>query len=57
MESMCERCAFYEWDEEFELYSCQMSLDEDEMQRFSYTRKECPYFRFGDEYQIVKKQM
>lgn len=57
MESQCEQCAFYEWDEELELYSCLMSLDEDEVQHFSYYQKNCPYFRFGDEYQIVKKQM
>lgn len=56
MDSICEQCMYYEWDDELEEYSCVMTLDEDELQRFSYSHKSCPYFRFGDEYQIVKKQ-
>lgn len=57
MESQCEQCVYYEWDEELELYSCLVQMDEDEAHSMSYRRQSCPYFRFGDEYQIVKKQM
>ena len=57
MESQCEQCVYHEWDDEFEAYVCVMVLDEDEMQSVSYQYKTCPYFRFGDEYQIVRKQM
>lgn len=48
---------FYEYDEEYEENVCTMNLDEDEMMRFmSGYHKGCPYFRFGDEYSIVRKQ-
>ncbi|WP_434309233.1 DUF6472 family protein [Hominifimenecus sp. rT4P-3] len=54
----CEYCANYEYDEEFECYSCVMSLDEDEMARFLRgDTRECPYFQMGDEYRVVRKQM
>lgn len=53
----CEECAYYSYDEEYECYFCEISLDEDEMMRFmSGSFGECPYFRCGDEYQIVRKQ-
>ena len=58
MKTNCDYCMYYEYDEEYECMTCSMDLDEDEMQRFlTDTFKECPYFRMGDEYQIVKKQM
>lgn len=56
--SSCDSCMNYEYDEEYECYVCEVSLDEDEMVRFvSDTFYNCPYYRLGDEYQIVKKQM
>lgn len=55
--SNCERCMHYDYDEDYECYVCLMNLDEDEMARFMQrNNRDCPYFRFGDEYQIVKKQ-
>ena len=34
------------------------NLDEDEMYRFiKGDFRECPYYQFGDEYQIVRKQI
>jgi hypothetical protein len=49
---------YYEYDEEYECYVCDMDLDEDEMARFLQDRHyECPYYRFGDEYTIVRKQI
>ncbi|MBQ4109840.1 MAG: hypothetical protein IJC74_03035 [Clostridia bacterium] len=54
----CETCANYVYDEEFEDYGCQLYLDEDEMNRFlSFPKAVCPYYKFGDEYDIVKKQI
>lgn len=54
----CEMCMYYEYDEDYECYACQMNLDEDEMARFIMNKvSSCPYFRFGDEYMIVRKQM
>ena len=57
-ESNCEACMNYIYDEEFECYICDMDLDQDEMGRFlTNTFENCPYFRLGDEYMIVRKQM
>ncbi len=54
----CECCAFYAWDEDYECYTCEMDLDEDEMIRFlSASFDNCPYFRSGDEYRVVRRQM
>ena len=56
--SNCETCETYVFDEEFEYYVCEASLDEDEMARFLGSQKfECPYYRLNDEYRIVRKQM
>lgn len=53
----CEVCVNYCFDEDAECYTCCMQLDEDDMQRFlAGTVRGCPYFRFGDEYTIVRKQ-
>lgn len=54
----CETCMYFEYDEEFECYVCQMNLDEDEMFKFMQnTFDNCPYYKFGDEYTIVRKQI
>ena len=56
--SNCDCCINYVYDDEYECYICQMNLDEDEMVRFlSKSIDDCPYFRFGDEYKTVRKQM
>ncbi len=54
---ICETCAYYYYDDEYECYVCDMDLDEDELQRFiSGSSRECPYYRDGDEYKVVRKQ-
>lgn len=54
----CEDCMNYYYDEKYECYTCDMELDEDEMRKFiSGSYQGCPYYRRGDEYTIVKKQM
>lgn len=56
--SNCDMCVNYVYDDDYECYVCDMSLDEDEMARFmTNTFSDCPYFKFGDEYTIVRKQM
>ena len=58
MASNCETCMNYEYDEEYEYYVCTKNLDEDEMSSFLRDEKfACPYYRPGDEYLIVRKQM
>jgi pyruvate-formate lyase-activating enzyme len=53
----CEYCSNYVYDEDYEYYVCDMDIDEDDMVRLAQGRSfSCPYFRFDDEYQIVRKQ-
>lgn len=53
----CEDCAYYVYDDEHESYFCEMDLDEDEMLRFMQSSFDnCPYYRYGDEYAVVRKQ-
>ena len=53
----CEKCWNYVYDDELGCFVCQMDLDEDEMSRFlTGTVWHCPYFRFNDEYAVVRKQ-
>ncbi|MCI8418216.1 MAG: hypothetical protein HFI33_12115 [Lachnospiraceae bacterium] len=54
----CECCMNYLYDEDYECYTCEMDLDEDEMGRFLTNRFDnCPYFQYNDEYRVVRKQM
>lgn len=53
----CEQCLYCEYDEEYGENVCTMNLDEDEYERtLNGKTKRCPYFRFGDDYTIVRKQ-
>lgn len=57
MKTNCENCSNYVYDDQYECYCCDASLDEDEMERFLTNRtSSCPYFNFYDEYGIVRKQ-
>ena len=54
----CDYCLYYEYDEDYECYTCSKDLDEDEMVHFLQGKTfACPFFRNGDEYLIVRKQM
>lgn len=56
--SGCDFCANYVYDEETETYYCDVNLDEDEYYRFLTSNvRECPYYRSGDEYKVVRHQM
>ena len=53
----CETCANFYYDDETEEYTCDVSLDEDEMVQFlSSPDYNCPYLRIDDEYGVVRKQ-
>ena len=57
VQSRCEDCENYMYDEDEETYFCAIDLDEDEMMRFmTYSTYNCPYYRTDDEYRIVRKQ-
>ena len=54
----CENCVYYIYDEDYEEYICTMDMDEDEYAHLmSDERYSCPYYRNGDEYAVVRKQM
>ncbi len=54
----CETCEFYDYDEEWDEYVCNISLDEDEMVDFlGRNTNHCPYYRYYDEYKSVHKQI
>ena len=54
----CDTCAYYVYDDEYEEYVCDMDMDEDDYARFiSSGRNQCPFYRNGDEYAVVRHQM
>lgn len=53
----CDTCAYNIYDEEYDCEVCSLNLDEDELIRFmSGADYQCPYFRFYDEYKMVRRQ-
>ena len=58
MQTSCDTCANYEYDDDEEYYTCAINLDEDEMYRFlTSSVQNCPYYQLDNEYLIVRKQM
>ena len=56
--SNCETCEFYIYDEYTDSYTCNLSLDEDEMVDFlGRESRDCQYYRYYDEYKSVHKQI
>ncbi len=54
----CDDCQYYIFDEDYQEYICDMDMDEDDYSRFIASgNKECPYWRNGDEYAVVRHQM
>lgn len=48
----------YAYDEEYDCMMCAVDMDEDEyMSLLSGKYRECPYFRRGDDYTVVRKQI
>lgn len=53
----CESCVHFMYDDDYDMEMCELDLDEDEMERYAQGRyKECPYYRFYDEYKSVQRQ-
>lgn len=58
MDLLCDTCAYYSYDEEYEEYYCDCQMDEDDFNRIRQgSYKNCPYYRNGDEYRVVRKQL
>lgn len=54
---VCEECAYFVYDEDYEDYFCEANLDEDEMLRLMRSGSGgCPFFRRDDEYGVVRRQ-
>lgn len=54
----CDTCAYYGYDEDDDEYYCSVDMDEDEYARLIENRhKTCPFWRNGDEYEVVRHQM
>ena len=54
----CETCTYFTYDEDYECYVCDIDMDEDEYVRLmSDDHYNCPYYRNGDEYLVVRKQL
>ena len=54
----CETCAYFAYDEEFDEYYCSVDVDEDDYARMLQKGSgECPLWRNGDEYAVVRHQM
>ena len=58
MDNICSSCAYLIYDEDYEEYICDCQMDEDDYSRILQGGyKSCPYYRNGDEYRVVRKQM
>ncbi len=58
MESQaCDTCENYTYDDEEQAYFCDKDMDEDDYGRVVAGKyKTCPFYRNGDEYQVVRHQ-
>lgn len=58
IQSSCDSCAYFMYDDEYEYYVCDVNFEEDEMARLMSDKYyNCPYYKYGDEYSVVRKQM
>ena len=54
----CDDCQFYVYDENYQEYVCDMDMDEDDFAHVMINGSdECPFWRDGDEYKVVRHQM
>ena len=51
----CETCAFYVYDDEYGRSARQ--YEDDYVRIMTDRHYQCPYYRNGDEYAVVRKQM
>ncbi len=55
---ICDSCANYAYDEDWECYTCMVNMDEDDYGRMMASgARECPYYQDDDEYKVVRHQM
>lgn len=56
MTGTCEDCVYNVYDDEMDEYICEAYLDEDEFYRLLQHGGACPYYRSGDDYELVRHQ-
>ena len=56
MSVSCEDCVYNTYDDELDEYICEAYLDEDEFYRLLQRGGPCPYYRSGDDYDLVRHQ-
>ncbi len=57
IQTCCEDCVHYVYDEDMGETVCTMQLDEDEYAQYLTGRyRACPYYQPYDEYKVVQKQ-
>ena len=56
MTGRCDDCAYNLYDDELEEYVCEAYLDEDEVYHVMREGRACPYYRSGDDYELVRHQ-
>lgn len=58
MNANCDSCTYLLYDEDYDEYICDAAMDEDDYNRLRENAfKGCPYYRDGDEYRVVRKQL
>ena len=56
--SNCDTCAYNVYDEDDASYYCEANMDEDDAVRMMERQhRACPFYRNGDEYAVVRKQI
>ena len=54
----CDTCLFYNFDEDYGEMVCDADMDEDDYARMlERGTVDCPFWRDGDEYSVVRHQM
>ncbi len=57
MPKNCDTCEYFDYDEEIDDYVCKIDLDEDEyLDYLTCKNKDCPYYKYYDEYTSVRRQ-
>lgn len=54
----CDTCAYFTYDDDYEDYVCDINMDEDDYRRLVESKyTQCPFYRDGDDYKVVRHQM
>lgn len=54
----CDTCVYNVYDDEDQCYYCDIDMDEDDYARMQNSHyKECPFYKNGDEYAVVRHQI